>query len=104
MITIWARAELNTGLIAASIPPLKAIFESLLKQFFGVSSRTHLSTAGGACYGANASFKQSRMSRHSQHRILPEEDTSSGPEFAMVSIKFRPDAKEKERDADSLQL
>lgn len=101
MITIWARAELDTGLVAASIPPLKAVFESFLQHFFDVTSRTPVSRAGGA-YGTNSSLRHSRMSRRSQHRILPE-DTSSQTEFAMVNMKFRQEAKETEADTESLQ-
>jgi hypothetical protein len=44
-LTIWVRAELNAGLVAAAIPPLKSLFENVLRNVFGVRSQLR-STAG----------------------------------------------------------
>lgn len=43
-MTLWVRAELNVGLIAASIPPLKALFENVLRSVFGVRSQARSTT------------------------------------------------------------
>lgn len=57
-LTIWVRAELNAGLVAAAIPPLKSLFENLLRNVFGVRSQFRSTTAG---YGIQVhSTRQSR--------------------------------------------
>ena len=38
-VTIWVRAELNAGLVAAAIPPLKSLFENVLRNVFGIRSQ-----------------------------------------------------------------
>ena len=43
-ITIWVRAELNAGLVAAAIPPLKSLFENILRNVFGVRSQLRSNT------------------------------------------------------------
>ncbi|GAB7332821.1 hypothetical protein MBLNU13_g04544t3 [Cladosporium sp. NU13] len=45
-ITIWVRAELNAGLVAAAIPPLKSLFENILRNVFGVRSQLRTHTNG----------------------------------------------------------
>jgi hypothetical protein len=45
-ITIWVRAELNAGLVAAAIPPLKSLFENILRNVFGVRSQLRSNTNG----------------------------------------------------------
>lgn len=53
-LTIWVFAELNAGLMAASIPALKSTFESVLRKF-GASSGLVISrpTYGPNSYGPN---------------------------------------------------
>jgi hypothetical protein len=46
-LTIWVRAELNAGLVAAAIPPLKSLFENVLRNVFGIASQLGRSTATG---------------------------------------------------------
>lgn len=38
-LTIWVRAELNASLVAAAMPPLKSLFENVLRNVFGVGSQ-----------------------------------------------------------------
>lgn len=45
-ITLWVRAELNAGLVAAAIPPLKSLFENILRNVFGVRSQLRSNTNG----------------------------------------------------------
>ena len=85
-LTIWVRAELNAGLIAASIPPLKSLFEEVLRRVFHIKSGLHPSSgtpaygaygggggvgggSGSRAYGMH-SFKQA----HQRHRTLTDED------------------------------
>lgn len=73
-ISTYTAAEFNVGLIATSIPPLKPMFESTLKYFFGITPGSLNSSVKPAYYGARSSLKPSRMTtRHSQHQILPED-------------------------------
>lgn len=44
-LTIWVRAELNAGLVAAAIPPLKSLFEKVLRNVFGIRSQLRSTTA-----------------------------------------------------------
>jgi hypothetical protein len=62
LITIWARAEFNAGLIASSLPPLKAQFERILRQWFHVKSGLNTSTGGTPTY-ALQSYGRTRQSR-----------------------------------------
>lgn len=54
-LTIWVRAELNAGLIAAAIPPLKAVFEQILSKVFGVQSGLRSNTS----YRMHSNIKRS---------------------------------------------
>lgn len=60
-ITIWVRAELNAGLIAAAIPPLKSVFEQILRNVFGIRSGLRGTTAYGSQPPRSNTTKRSRL-------------------------------------------
>ncbi|PGH06725.1 hypothetical protein GX51_02166 [Blastomyces parvus] len=66
-LTIWVKAEFNAGLFAASLPPLKATFEKMLRKFgvmSGLSTPSNTHTYGGGGYSARKRYgEQSSRSR-----------------------------------------
>ena len=84
-ITIWVRAELNAGLVAAAIPPLKSLFENVLRNVFGVRSQLRSTTTG-------FSSSQKPDTRRSRVRDLEDDEIAmrshaaylhSGSEFQL---------------------
>lgn len=77
-LTIWVKAELSAGLMAASIPPLKRTFEKVLTRWFGVvkeystPGRTPEHTRGPSRYSRGYSpgtFASSRTSAVRGHKL-----------------------------------
>jgi hypothetical protein len=63
-LNIWVAAELNAGLMAASIPALKSTFESVLRRF-GASSGlvTSRQTYGPNAYGGRDAYSRDAYGR-----------------------------------------
>jgi hypothetical protein len=74
-LTIWVRAELNAGLVAAAIPPLKSLFENVLRNVFGVRSQFR-STTGYATHKTG--------SRRSRTRDLEDDEIAMRSHAAHV--------------------
>ncbi|OJD32282.1 phosphatidylserine decarboxylase [Diplodia corticola] len=73
-LSIWVSVEMNCGLWAASLPPLKASFEGILSRWFGV----HIGTGTGTSrYGTNQKYAK-YGSRHSRASRIPEPDVFDG--------------------------
>lgn len=83
MVTIWVRAELNAGLVAAAIPPLKSLFENVLRNVFGVRSQMRSATDYAT---KNAGTRPSR------NRDLEDDEIAMRSHTAYVhgSNDFRP--------------
>jgi hypothetical protein len=78
-LTIWVRAELNAGLVAAAIPPLKSLFENVLRNVFGVRSQLR-STTGYATKSKNLGG----TSRRSRARDLEDDEIAMRSHAAHV--------------------
>ena len=78
-LTIWVRAELNAGLVAAAIPPLKSLFENILRNVFGVRSQLR-STTGYATKSKNLGG----TSRRSRARDLEDDEIAMRSHAAHV--------------------
>ncbi|KAH8195335.1 hypothetical protein TruAng_010503 [Truncatella angustata] len=83
-LTIWARAEFNSGLIGACAPSLKSIFEQFLHDVVGIRSLKSSTPSGTPGYGGYGpgSYKLSRMSRHNGRahaQKLPGEEEEAMP-------------------------
>ncbi|EHY58977.1 hypothetical protein HRR83_001759 [Exophiala dermatitidis] len=108
-LTIWVKAELAAGLFAASLPPLKATFERILTQVFGI--RTGLTTPSatrtkGHSYGNSHTFRSGR-------RVPPgsamgtgfEDDLPHGSAmYAMDDMKRRGDSEEHIMEEDQKHI
>ncbi|GME45226.1 hypothetical protein GTA08_BOTSDO12055 [Neofusicoccum parvum] len=84
-LSLWVNVEMNCGLFAASLPPLKATFEGILTRYFNVSLGSSSSRYGSnqryAGYGGYGSRK-SRASR------IPEPDVFDGDESKTMGSTF----------------
>lgn len=96
-LTIWVKAELNAGLMAASIPPLKKTFENVLASWFGVvmqystSGRTpaHTRTPSGYSHGYGpGTFRSSRIGV-ARGRKLNDIDTDVTESYVMNDMTKR---------------
>jgi hypothetical protein len=76
-LTIWVRAELNAGLVAAAIPPLKSLFENILRNVFGVRSQLRSTTGGYPT-------KNMGTSRRSRPRDLEDDEIAMRSHAAHV--------------------
>lgn len=96
-LTIWVFAELNAGIMAASIPALKATFESILRRF-GASSGlvTSRPTYGPNAYGPRAAYSRDAYGRgtvrsgyaHCDDSQIVDDD-KGGSMFEMHSPPFK---------------
>lgn len=88
-LTIWVWAEFNAGLIAAAIPPLKALFEDVLRKVFGVRSQTR-STSGYAT--------RSLPTRRSRAHALEDDEIAMRSHAAYVhsNTKYHPNESGRE--------
>ncbi|KAL1614876.1 hypothetical protein SLS54_009430 [Diplodia seriata] len=72
-LSIWVSVEMNCGLWAASLPPLKATFEGVLSRWFDVTIGTSSSR-----YGTNPKYGAGYGSRRSRASRIPEPDVFDG--------------------------
>jgi len=106
-LTIWVKAELSAGLMAASIPPLKKTFEKVLSRWFGVvkeystAGRTPEHTRGASRYSRGyspATFVSSRTSAVKGHK-LDDQEVRVGDSYSMTD---RPKRGSEEAQRSSL--
>ena len=95
-LTIWVRAEINAGLVAAAIPPLKSLFENVLRQVFGVRSQSRSNTA----YATQ--IPTARRSRPTRPRDLEDDEIAIRHSFRVDSSdKFQMHELERSKDEES---
>ena len=80
-LTVWSSAEVNTGLFAACIPPLRGTFEAIVRRVRGPTSTTARSRTNPLSYELQKSERSERRKTKienndygSERFILPDED------------------------------